>query len=635
VLCSKLNDCSGKYKWARGQMKVHVGWPMCNPVYIHLFIWWISLGLILVLFSAGPVSAQRNPIVDQIIIEGNTAIDSERIRSLMINKSGGLIRKNRLNFSDLIGDLEAIENVYRNSGFLDVRARQFQNPNGVDHVLLRIVIDEGPRYTVKKVNLIGFNHLEAAEIRRNLLTREGQSYFRLLAAADKRNIQALANRNALLDVRIDMKPESNPIDHSITLNFFIVEGEPIRVGEIQVRGLQKTQRYVVIRELEIKPGDLYDNNKLARSQTRLFQTGLFRSARMEPIRNDSSSTTRDLLVSVTELPSGEFSFGGGFASVERFRASYSLAYRNWLGRAITIGTNGQISELLQQVDAGVSQPWLFETRTTGTLRGFFTRRNRISHIEREIGIAISASREISRAFRGQSIYTLKQVKILSLSDSLTQILQSGSVADSLRSRREGSLTQVILYDTRDDILSPSTGFLGQIQVNIASPLLGSSSQNKNSTLTLSALIKKYIPIQNFPDFATSFSISYVRALGHGLIPLDKILYAGGDRSVRGFSIDQIGQPEGGAIAVSSQNEIRISLSGVVLAGFIDWGGVGKTVGSFDLDDIQVGLGGGLRVTSPIGLIRGDIGFHNKGDLDNQLTTLYDRIFFYFGLGQAF
>ena len=127
-------------------MKVHVGWPMCNPVYIHLFIWWISLGLILVLFSAGPVSAQRNPIVDQIIIEGNTAIDSERIRSLMINKSGGLIRKNRLNFSDLIGDLEAIENVYRNSGFLDVRARQFQNPNGVDHVLLRIVIDEGPRY---------------------------------------------------------------------------------------------------------------------------------------------------------------------------------------------------------------------------------------------------------------------------------------------------------------------------------------------------------------------------------------------------------------------------------------------------------------------------------------------------------
>ncbi|MDP6054335.1 MAG: hypothetical protein QF879_18500, partial [Candidatus Latescibacteria bacterium] len=87
-----------------------------------------------------------------------------------------------------------------------------------------------------------------------------------------------------------------------------------------------------------------------------------------------------------------------------------------------------------------------------------------------------------------------QVKILSLSDSLTHILQSGSVADSLRSRREGSLTQVILYDTRDDILSPSTGFLGQIQVNIASPLLGSSSQNKNSTLTLSALVRKYITI---------------------------------------------------------------------------------------------------------------------------------------------
>lgn len=618
-------------KWTNGHMEAPVNRFTCNLIYKHLFYWWIGL----ILLSACPAFAQRNPIVDQILIEGNVAISSERVQNLMVTKSGGLIRKKRLKFPDLIGDLEAIENVYRNSGFLDARVRQFQVVTSEDHVTLRIVIDEGPRYTVKKINLVGFNHLAAPEIRRNMLTREGQPYFRLLAAADKRNIQGLADRKSLLDVHIDMKPESDPVDYTITVNFFIVEGEPIRVGDIQVRGLQKTQQYVVIRELEIKPGDLYDNNKLARSQTRLFQTGLFRSARMAPIRSDSSTTTRDLLVSVTELPGGEISFGGGFASVERFRASYSLVHRNWLGRAFAIGTNGQVSQLLQQADAGVTQPWLFHTRTTGTLRGFFTRQDRISHIEREAGVAVSASREISRAFRSQTIYTVKQVRISSLSDSLTQILHSGSATDSLRSRREGSLTQVILYDTRDDILNPKVGLFGQIQGNIAAPILGSSSQNKNSTLSLSGIIRKYIPIRNFPDFATSLSISYVRGLNNGLIPLDKILYVGGDRSVRGFSIDQIGQPEGGVIAISSQNEIRIPLSSMILSGFLDWGGVGKTVRSFGLDDIQVGFGGGLRVNSPIGLIRGDIGFHQKGDLDSKFTTFYNRTFFYFGLGQAF
>lgn len=602
-----------------------------DPYYARMFAWWIGL----IFLSAGPAFAQRNPVVDRIIIEGNDTISSDRLRKLMVTKSGGLIRKKRLNFSDLIGDLEAIENVYRNSGFLDARARQFQNTTGDNHVILRIVIDEGPRYTVKRVNLIGFNHLAEDEIRRNLLTRQGQPYFRLLAAADKRNIQALADRNALLDVRVDLQPESDPTDNTISVNFFIVEGDPIRVGAIQVRGLQKTQEYVVVRELEIKPGDLYDNNKLARSQTRLFQTGLFRSARMTPILSDSSSATRDLLVSVTELPGGEVSFGGGFASVERFRASYSLAHRNWLGRAITIGTNGQVSQLLQQADAGITQPWLFRTRTTGTLRGFFTRQNRISHVEREIGIALSASREISRAFRSQTTYTVKQVRLSSLSDSLKQILQAGSVADSLRSRREGSLTQVILYDTRDDILNPQIGFFGQIQGNIASPVLGSSSQNKNSTLSLSGTIRKYVPVKKFPDFAFSLSVSYVRALNNGLIPLDKILYVGGDRSVRGYSIDQIGQPDGGVIAVTAQNEIRIPLSSVVLAGFVDWGGVGKTVRSFSMDDILVGYGGGLRVNSPIGLIRGDVGFHQKGNIDQASATLYERTFFYFGLGQAF
>ena len=591
--------------------------------------------LLLPVLGAAPAHAQQSLIVDRILIEGNAAIADDRILDLIETRTDGLLRSGRMNNAIWRTDLDAIGSFYVNSGFLDARVRYVRESIETDRVELRIVIVEGPRYSVRRVNLTGFGYLSEAEVRESLATREGEVFYRILTANDKRNIQRLADRRALLDMTVDYHVVQHPEDHTVTVNFMVSEGHPIRVGDIRVHGLQKTRRNVVIRELEIDQGELYDNAKISLSQTRLFQTGLFRSVRLSPVLSDTSTTVRDLVVEVTELPGGEVSFGGGFASAERFRGSFSVAYRNWLGRGITIGSNGQASSLLQQIDTGITQPWLFRTRTTGILRAFFRREDRISHTEREVGMSVAANRELSRTYQSQLIYTLKNIEVSSLSEELDALLRSGSEADSLRSRREGSLTAVVTYDTRDDILNPSAGFFGQFQSSLASPLLGSSTRNRNSILTLMAVVRKYMSFQNLPDFSFSLAFSYVKELDENRVPLDRKLFIGGDRSVRGFRINQIGQPEGGLIAISSQNEIRFPLSLFTLAVFADWGGVGKTASSFGFGDLLLGYGAGIRVNSPIGLIRGDVGFHNQSKIDVPNSRRYDRTFFYFGLGQAF
>ncbi len=581
------------------------------------------------------IEAQQDQIIDQILIEGNSSIPDTRIRGLLQTQPEGIFKSGRLNNTIWLTDLDAIESFYRNSGFLDARVRAVRERKNSNNILLRIVIDEGLRYYVREVNLKGFHYLDKSDIKKSLLTREGDVFYRLFAATDKRYIQSQADTKALIDMTVETKILLHEEDRTVTVGFEVVEGYPIQVGSVLVQGLQKTKKRVVIRELELRSGDLYNNEKISLSQARLFQTGLFRSVRLSPVRTDSLSTVRNLLVNVTELPGGEVSFGAGFASAERFRGSYSIAYRNWLGRGITIGTNGQISSLLQQIESGITQPWLFQTRTIGSIRAFFRRENRISHIERELGVSATVNRELSRAFRGQLIYTLKKVKISSLSDELTNLIQNGTVVDSLRSRREGSLTQIVAYDTRDDILNPKTGFYGQLESSLATPVLGSSTQNRNSILTFMAVVRKYLSLPNMPQLSTSLSLSYVRALDNNLIPLDRKLFIGGDRSVRGFGINQIGQPDGGLIAINSQNEIRIPLSRITVALFIDWGGIGKTVETLGLNNFLLGYGGGVRVNSPIGLIRSDVGFHQQGLIDRPNSGLYDRTFFYFGLGQAF
>lgn len=596
--------------------------------------------LLLAILYASPANAQQSLIVERIVVQGNAAIAEDLILGLIETRTDRFLRprfwqRSRMNNAIWRTDLAAIESFYRNSGFLEARVRSVRDRIDADRVALRIVIDEGPRYTVRAVNLNGFGYLSEDEVRQNLITREGQVFYRLSAATDKRYIQLLADRRALLDVAVDSNIVLHAEDHSVTVNFRVFEGHPVSVGAIQVRGLRKTHRNVVVRELEIGPGDLYDNAKISLSQTRLFQTGLFRSVRLSPLQSDTASTVRDLMVDVTELPGGEVSFGGGFATAERFRGSFSVAYRNWLGRGITIGANGQISSLFQQVESGITQPWLFRTRTTGILRAFYRREDRISHTERETGMSVAVNRELSYTYRSQLTYTLKNIEVSALSDELIELLRSGSEADSLRSRREGSLTGVVTYDTRDDILNPKTGFYGHFQSSLASPLLGSSTRNRNSILTLRAIVRKYLSIPNAPDFSTSLSFGYVRTLGENRVPLDSKLFIGGDRSVRGFSINQIGQPDGGLIAISSQNEIRFPFSLFTLAAFADWGGVGKTVGTFGFGDLLLGYGAGIRANSPIGLIRGDVGFHNQSAIDPPNSRKYDRTFFYFGLGQAF
>ena len=327
--------------------------------------------LLLSSLVAAPAYPQQSLIVDRILIEGNTDISDDRILDLIETRTDGILRSGRMNNAIWRTDLDAIESFYMNSGFLDARVRSIRESIDAERIELRIVIDEGPRYTVRAVNLNGFGYLSEDEIRQSLWTQEGQVFYRLLTATDKRNIQRLADRRALLDMTVDYHVVQHPEDHTVTVNFLVVEGHPIRVGDIRVRGLQKTRQNVVIRELEFEPGELYDNGKIALSQTRLFQTGLFRSVRLSPVESDTSLNVRDLVVEVTELPGGEVSFGAGFASAERFRGSFSIAYRNFLGQGITIGSNGQVSSLFQQVDTGITQPWLFRDPDDGHTAGVF------------------------------------------------------------------------------------------------------------------------------------------------------------------------------------------------------------------------------------------------------------------------
>jgi outer membrane translocation and assembly module TamA len=128
------------------------------------------------------------------------------------------------------------------------------------------------------------------------------------------------------------------------------------------------------------------------------------------------------------------------------------------------------------------------------------------------------------------------------------------------------------------------------------------------------------------------------------IPVSKRFFAGGDTTVRGFSLDRLGDdktisasgfPTGGNGMVILNGEMRVSVVGALQAvSFVDAGNVVARVSELSLTDLRTTAGFGIRYRSPVGPIRLDLGFK----LDRRELSpgrLERRSVWHISFGQAF
>jgi outer membrane translocation and assembly module TamA len=103
------------------------------------------------------------------------------------------------------------------------------------------------------------------------------------------------------------------------------------------------------------------------------------------------------------------------------------------------------------------------------------------------------------------------------------------------------------------------------------------------------------------------------------LPASERFFAGGDTTVRGFSLDALGNeetitpagfPTGGNSVVILNTELRIALVGALQATtFVDAGNVFPRASDLDFTDLRPAAGFGVMYKSPVGPIRVDLGFN--------------------------
>jgi outer membrane protein insertion porin family len=181
-------------------------------------------------------------------------------------------------------------------------------------------IDEGNKYFFRNITWVGNKRYRSGTLDTVLNIKKGDVYNleklnnSLHFSQSGLDVTSLYQDNGYLFFNAD-PVEVRVVGDSIDLEIRIYEGKQARVGRINIYGNTKTNDYVVLRELRIHPGDLFNRSAIIRSQQALSQLGIFDAQNMDvkPRPNPVDGTV-DLDFYVAEAPSDQIQLSGGWGA---------------------------------------------------------------------------------------------------------------------------------------------------------------------------------------------------------------------------------------------------------------------------------------------------------------------------------
>jgi outer membrane protein insertion porin family len=639
----------------------------------------------------------RGPLfqVGRVEISGNASLPLTTIAPLVRAREGEPFVESRLDT-----DIEAIVNTYRRAGFPDVKVRSAVVPEpgpGPVTALVRLAIQEGPRVVLGTLAITGNATLSEAQLREGLRSAPGQPLYQPQLAQDRDGMLLkylnLGYRNADIDVHVDFSPDRSRAN----VRFEVREGQQVFVDHVLVVGNERTKVETVRREIVLHPGDPLGFDSVAETQRRISALGLFRRVRISEIDHGAAGS-RDVLVTVEEAPATTLGYGGGVEVTrqlvrtsatavpdEQFqfapRGFAEIGRRNLFGRNRSVNLFTRVS-LRARGDSvitedGVQPATEFnEYRVVGTYRqprifgttdfvasAFLEQGARTSFDFNRRGARAELARRLGPRWSLSGRYALESTKVFNETVSEEDELLIDRLFPQVRL---STVSSSLIRDTRDDPLGPSRGTLVGIDNEVAGRAIGSevgfiksfvqgfafrrlpgrrgAILAMGARLGLAAGFSREVPEvgdDGSPVLGPDGEPVLVRIDD---LPASERFFTGGDTTVRGFGLDQLGTeetldpngfPRGGNAVLVLNGEVRVPLwRDVGVVTFLDAGNVFRRVDDFDLGEIRGAAGFGLRYRSPIGPLRFDLGFKlDRRVLPNgnreRLTALF------ISLGQAF
>jgi len=590
-------------------------------------------------------------------------------------------------FSQAVVDAEAslIEDVYRRAGFgaakADVDIKMQAPVGGYVPVVVAFNVREGTRTLVSSVNVTGNTAIPTVMLLEGLRLQPGRPYVVTSLAADRDAILVKYLNEGYENATIDVKPEINRDRTAVGITYSIREGPQVIVDHVLIAGPRRTDPSIVEKQLRLRGGDPLSRDAVLETQRRLQSLGLYRSVSISELRHGEENR-RDLLVTVEEGPYRSITWGGGFELARRVeqsdnsptaeevfdaapRGSFEISWRNLFGTnrstsvfsSLTLHPQGTAQQNITEyrVVNTWREPKVFDTPIDGLVTLTLEQQFRSSFNFRRKSATAEATRRLGGGVSLIGTYQIQQTNVFDVT------ADQNLIDRVFPNVRLSSFSLSVVRDTRDDQIDPTRGQYFSAYGQIAAKALGGEvgffkSFFRASTFHQLPHAHRAVLAGNvFLGLATGFPQQ--DANGNTILdpttggpardlPQSERFYAGGDTTMRGFALDQLGVrhippgpndtidangfPLGGNAEMLYNLELRVPLKGnFETHGFLDTGNVFKRAIDLDFNELRSAVGFGVLYKSPIGPLRFDLGFKVNPLPGESLTA------FFITFGRAF
>lgn len=418
-------------------------------------------------------------------------------------------------------------------------------------------------------------------------------------------------------------------DDSVSVRFTLEPGPRATIGDIEVQGNQRVDSDFIIRHVSYFRGRDYAPATIVAMREELRTLDVFESVKVTPATALDEAGNLPILIEVVERDRRFIGFGANYSTNDGGGVTVYWGHRNLFGGAERLRLDADVSgfgendwsEVNYSLGAAFAKPDFLSVRQTllATL-GLTQEYDSETFDKKAANLSLGLERRLTDTLSVN----------YGIESEISEITKDGVRDDFTLFGPTGGIN----FDTTDDLLNPTRGLRLGLNATAFPEFLGSSQDVYQTRATGSA----------YHDFTDDGTLVLAGRLSVGSVfggaiedlPADRLLYAGGGGSVRGYEFRSIspedadGDPTGGRSLVETSIELRYRfLEDYGIVPFFDAGSVDEqSFPSFE-EGVQYAAGIGLRYYSPIGPIRADVAFPlNPRDDD-------DPVAFYISIGQAF
>jgi outer membrane protein insertion porin family len=568
-------------------------------------------------------------LVRSIRFEGNTVFTDAQLRKVMQTKErwflSWLTGRGTYKEDVLQNDLEIIADQYYNDGYIQVKVRKPVISTSPDKKYMDILIgiEEGKQFRIGKIDVQGDLLKSKGDLLALVKEKPGDIFSRKLLRADVLALNDLYADQGYAYVNISPLTHVEAENLLIDIKFDIEKGIQVNIDRIRISGNTKTRDKVIRREMDLAEGDLYSASKLKESRRKINNLGFFEEVNLNTAKGPEESKM-DVDVQVKEKPTGTFSVGFGYSSVDGFIGQGSVSQENFLGRALKLNLSGSIGGKSATYQLGILDPYFLDMNLSLGFDVYNTRREWTDFTKKSTGGDIKTGFPVMKDVRAFFIYRYEKKDIYDIDPSASDVIKD-QAGKSTISSISGTLTR----DTTDYRLDPSKGSISAISAEYAG--LGGTEDFAKYELDH----RYFIPFKWGTVFSIHGHLGYIQQVGGKEIPIDERFFLGGLNSLRGFVPREVGprvkqktqtvDPETGKV-ISSSSDYEflggdkeaffnfeyvfplIKDMGIKMVTFFDTGNAWGSGEDF-FSSMRYSVGTGIRWFSPMGPLRLEWGYN--------------------------